>query len=48
MTPDHKWLISGSKDQSVHFWDELNDNETQVMIRGHKQTGEFCDSLIGT
>ncbi|KZT62525.1 WD40 repeat-like protein [Calocera cornea HHB12733] len=33
-SPDGKWVLSGSKDCSVHFWD-AHSGPTQLMLQGH-------------
>jgi general transcriptional corepressor TUP1 len=37
---DHQWLVSGSTDQSVRFWD-LRTGEEQLILRGHTTGGTF-------
>ena len=37
VTPDNHWVISGSKDCSMYFWD-LRTGISQVMIQGHRNT----------
>ena len=36
---DGQWVVSGSKDRSVQFWD-LRTTEAQLMLEGHKNSGE--------
>ena len=43
LTPDGKWVLSGSKDRGVQFWDPRT-GETQLMLQGHKNSGR---SLLG-
>ncbi|KAA8913159.1 WD40-repeat-containing domain protein [Sphaerosporella brunnea] len=37
LTPDGKWVLSGSKDRGVQFWDPLNAT-AQLMLQGHKNS----------
>jgi len=37
LTPDGKWVLSGSKDRGVQFWDPRT-GETQLMLQGHKNS----------
>ncbi len=37
LTPDLNWVISGSKDRGVQFWDPRN-GQTQLMLQGHKNS----------
>jgi len=39
VSPDG-WVVSGSKDRSVAFWDPV-DAQPQFMLQGHKNTGIF-------
>lgn len=36
-TPDAKWIVSGSKDRGVQFWDPRT-GQTQFMLQGHKNS----------
>ena len=36
-SPDGKWIISGSKDRTVQFWDPATGN-VQCMLQGHKNS----------
>ena len=38
LTPDGAWVLSGSKDRGVQFWDPRTGN-TQLMLQGHKNSG---------
>ncbi len=38
---DGKWVVSGSKDRGVQFWD-ANTAVAQCMVQGHKNSGESC------
>ena len=44
LTPDGQWVMSGSKDRGVQFWDPVTGN-AQMMLQGHKNSGE-CHDLI--
>lgn len=44
LTPDGAWVMSGSKDRGVQFWDPVTGN-AQMMLQGHKNSGEF-DSIF--
>ncbi|EPE07232.1 transcriptional repressor rco-1 [Ophiostoma piceae UAMH 11346] len=37
LTPDASWVMSGSKDRGVQFWDPRTGN-TQLMLQGHKNS----------
>ncbi|KAE9374256.1 WD40 repeat-like protein [Stipitochalara longipes BDJ] len=37
LTPDGSWVLSGSKDRGVQFWDPHTGN-TQLMLQGHKNS----------
>ena len=37
---DSRWLISGSKDRCVHFWDTQT-TSLQFVLQGHKNSGQF-------
>lgn len=36
-TPDGKWILSGSKDRGVQFWDP-NTRQAQLMLQAHKNS----------
>lgn len=38
LTPDNQWVLSGSKDRGVQFWDPRT-GDTQLMLQGHKNSG---------
>lgn len=38
-TPDGNWIVSGSKDRGVQFWDPRT-GQTQFMLQGHKNSGK--------
>jgi glucose repression regulatory protein TUP1 len=42
LTPDGQWVMSGSKDRGVQFWDP-DSGDAQLMLQGHKNSGEFCN-----
>ena len=37
LTSDGAWVLSGSKDRGVQFWDPKTGN-TQLMLQGHKNS----------
>lgn len=37
LTPDGQWVLSGSKDRGVQFWDP-NTGDAQLMLQGHKNS----------
>ncbi|KAI9832066.1 MAG: general transcription repressor [Phylliscum demangeonii] len=37
LTPDNLWILSGSKDRGVQFWDPRTGN-AQLMLQGHKNS----------
>ena len=37
---DSAWIVSGSKDRSVQFWDSKS-GIAHCMLQGHKNSGEF-------
>lgn len=39
VSPDGKWVVSGSKDRGVQFWDP-NTMQVQFMLQGHKNSGK--------
>lgn len=40
LTPDGQWLMSGSKDRGVQFWDPVT-GVAQMMLQGHKNSGKY-------
>ena len=40
LTPDGEWVLSGSKDRGVQFWDPRT-GDTQLMLQGHKNSGNL-------
>lgn len=40
LTPDGQWVLSGSKDRGVQFWDP-NTGHAQLMLQGHKNSGKL-------
>ena len=48
LTPDGQWVLSGSKDRGMQFWDPQSGN-TQLMLQGHKNSViSVAPSLMGT
>ena len=47
LTPDGQWVLSGSKDRGVQFWDPTT-GHAQLMLQGHKNSGEFGNDLLLT
>ena len=50
LTPDGKWVLSGSKDRGVQFWDPQTAS-AQLMLQGHKNSGmlsfvAFIDAVV--
>lgn len=39
LTPDGNWVLSGSKDRGVQFWDPKT-SSAQLMLQGHKNSGK--------
>jgi len=37
LTPDNHWVLSGSKDRGVQFWDP-HTGQAQLMLQGHKNS----------
>lgn len=49
LSPDGKWVVSGSKDRGVQFWNPA-DGQPQFMLQGHKNSGTpspRCFLVIG-
>ncbi len=43
---DGQWVVSGSKDRGVQFWDSRS-AIVQFMLQGHKNSGDvFCRLLL--
>jgi WD40 repeat protein len=42
VTPDGRWVVSGSKDRSIQFWN-ADQEQAHLMLQGHKNSGEFRD-----
>lgn len=40
LTPDGQWVLSGSKDRGVQFWDPRT-GSAQLMLQGHKNSGRL-------
>lgn len=45
LTPDGKWVLSGSKDRGVQFWNPAT-GDTQLMLQGHKNSGKVAFKII--
>ena len=45
LTPDNQWVLSGSKDRGVQFWDPRT-GDTQLMLQGHKNSGMSPASCV--
>ena len=45
LSPDGKWVVSGSKDRGVQFWNPV-DGQPQFMLQGHKNSGMSYCSLL--
>lgn len=45
LTPDDAWVMSGSKDRGVQFWDP-HTGHAQLMLQGHKNSGKFAFFLL--
>lgn len=41
LTPDGQWVVSGSKDRSIQFWNVASE-QAHLMLQGHKNSGESC------
>lgn len=39
LTPEGDWVLSGSKDRGVQFWDPRT-GDAQLMLQGHKNSGK--------
>jgi glucose repression regulatory protein TUP1 len=44
LSPDGKWVMSGSKDRGVQFWDPET-GDAQLMLQGHKNSGKSSRTL---
>lgn len=42
---DGQWIVSGSKDRGVQFWDARS-AAVQLTLQGHKNSGESCPSAL--
>lgn len=42
---DGQWVVSGSKDRGVQFWDSRS-AIVQFMLQGHKNSGNFFFLII--
>jgi glucose repression regulatory protein TUP1 len=45
LTPDGQWVMSGSKDRGVQFWDPAT-GQAQLMLQGHKNSGMSKSKLL--
>ena len=45
LTPDNEWVLSGSKDRGVQFWNPRT-GDAQLMLQGHKNSGRFSNHKI--
>ena len=45
LTPDGAWVMSGSKDRGVQFWDPEN-GHAQLMLQGHKNSGMLAQNPL--
>lgn len=39
ITPDGQWIVSGSKDRTIQFWNTTT-GDPQMMLQGHKNSGK--------
>jgi glucose repression regulatory protein TUP1 len=46
LTPDGAWVLSGSKDRGVQFWDPET-GDAQLMLQGHKNSGKLIRKIWG-
>ena len=44
---DGQWVVSGSKDRGVQFWDAKS-AVVQCMLQGHKNSGILLDRFLVT
>jgi WD40 repeat protein len=47
ITPDGQWVVSGSKDRGIQFWN-INSDQAQLMLQGHRNSGELAEHHIAT
>ena len=45
LTLDGPWILSGSKDRTVQFWDSRS-GVAQLMIQGHKNSGTLFEFAL--
>lgn len=45
LTPHGDWVLSGSKDRGVQFWDP-HTGVAQLMLQGHKNSGTLSYLLM--
>jgi glucose repression regulatory protein TUP1 len=46
ISPDGAWVVSGSKDRSIQFWNPASGGLAQVIIQSHKNSGEDRTSVF--
>jgi WD40 repeat protein len=44
-TADGNWVVSGSKDRGVQFWDPRT-GHTQFMLQGHRNSGNYLKVFV--
>ncbi|KAJ9108607.1 hypothetical protein QFC19_002324 [Naganishia cerealis] len=44
ITPDGQWIVSGSKDRSIQFWQ--GDGQAQFLLQGHKNSVFECSIAL--
>lgn len=44
LTPDGRWVLSGSRDRGVQLWDP-HTGTAQLMLQGHKKSGKTTSFL---
>ena len=44
VSPDGAWIVSGSKDRGVRFWNP-RDGQAHLSLQGHKNSGRFSVSI---
>lgn len=46
VSPDGNWVVSGSKDRSIQFWN-ASTGQAQFMLQGHKNSGKSAEVRDG-